>query len=92
MLRLVEDDAVSIIIAVVQHVDYIVAAGHKSRCGRFLENLSCLAPINDTGELKRYWLPLFLRQGKHVVFDLAKYVYGSIGRQVGYDIASGKET
>ena len=52
VLRLIEDGAVSIIAVV--HVDDIFAAGLKSRCDRFCEDLNELVPINNIGELTWY--------------------------------------
>ena len=40
-------------IAVV-HVDDIFTVGRKDRCDRFGEDLNCLVPINNLGELRWY--------------------------------------
>lgn len=53
LLRSTEDGAVSIITVV--DVDDIFAAGRKSRCDEFCEDLDCLVPIDNIGKLK--WDP-----------------------------------
>ena len=50
--RLIEDGVVSIIAVV--HTDDIFAAGRKSRCDRFCDDLNRLVPINNLGELTWY--------------------------------------
>ena len=52
VLRLVKSGSVSILTVV--HVDDIFAVGLKVGCDQFCEDLNCLVPINDLGELRWY--------------------------------------
>ena len=52
VLRLMEEGSMSMIAVV--HVDDIFTVGRKDRCDRFGEDLNCLVPINNLGELRWY--------------------------------------
>ena len=71
IFRMIEEGRVAI--TAVIHVDDILAAGCKSRCDRFCEDLGRMVPVKNLGELSSYGrLPIYKGPAERFVEQLAE--------------------